>query len=173
MLLSAEKQSSTAAEKSEEELIAQLITQQRFADAYLLLQKEAADSTVTQYNLSLCYYSAGKYREAILSLDKAQQLFPVNAGQTKPFADSFYTAMLAQQNQLDRHYQPISQKYINLMAPVVADAIIRLKTDCWLQMGHYNKVVELATPLAYKNYRNISEALAIAKQNLEKHEHRI
>ncbi|RFZ95626.1 hypothetical protein D0C36_08945 [Mucilaginibacter conchicola] len=156
--------------KSETELIATLISQSRYAEAYLLLKNEATDNTATQYNLALCLYWAGSYREALMSLDKAQLFMPVNtgSGKTNPATDSFYKAIREKQNGLDDHRNPVTQKNIELTTQMVADGIVRLKTDCWLQLGEYARVIDIATPIAYKNYLNIFEALTIAKQHLNK-----
>ncbi|WDF53937.1 hypothetical protein [Mucilaginibacter sp. KACC 22063] len=154
--------------KSETELIAQLIGQSRFSEAYLLLKSEASDKTETQYNLALCYYWIANYREALICLDKAHLFMPVNHSKTNPVNDSFYKALREKQNDLDDHLLPITHKHVELTYPMVADGIVRLKTDCWLKLGEYQKVIDIATPIAYKGFKNINEAISIAKQNLKK-----
>jgi len=155
--------------KSEIELIAQLISQSRYAEAYQLLKAEVPDRTTTQYDLALCFCWIGSYREALMCLDKAQLFMPVmTVGKTNPSTDSFYKAIREKQNGLDDHRNPITQKNIELTTQMVADGIVRLKTDCWLQLGEYARVIDIATPIAHKDYLNITKALTIAKQHLNK-----
>jgi len=148
----------------EEALISLLITQSRYAEAYVLLQKETPGEPATQYNLALCHYWAGNYREALACLDKAQMSLPANSSPDNFRADQFYTAIRQRQNQLDDHRQGINKRYITLFGALVKDAIVRLKTDCWLQLGNYDQVKVVAAPLAHKNYKNITEALQAANQ---------
>lgn len=146
--------------------IARLINQSLYADAYVLLIKEAREQTVTQYNLALCFYHTGSYTEALLCLDKAQAYLPVNPNKNYPVTDAFHTAMLEDQHQLNDHLFALTAKHVQLLPQKIADSIIRLKTDCWMQLGNYAKVIEIATPVAYKQYGNITEALAVAKKHL-------
>ncbi|MBS7567049.1 tetratricopeptide repeat protein [Mucilaginibacter sp. Bleaf8] len=145
----------------EELFINHLITQSRYAEAYILLQKESPDEPATQYNLALCHYWAGNFREALVCLDKAQVTLPAVSGNAA--TDQFYTAIRKRQNQLDNHLQAITKKYIACFGVLTREAIVRLRTDCWLQLADFSKVIEVATPLANKNYKNISDALQIAK----------
>ncbi|EHQ24857.1 hypothetical protein [Mucilaginibacter paludis] len=148
---------------NEEALIIQLLSQSRYAEAYLLLQNEPPNIPSTQYNLALCHYWAGNYREALICLDKARVALPT--GNKHPYAlnNQFYTAILRQQNKLDDHRQAITKGYVSLFSVWVHDSIIRLQTDCWLQLGDFSKVIEVAAPIAHKNYQNVADALQKAK----------
>ncbi|CAM3823563.1 tetratricopeptide repeat protein [Mucilaginibacter galii] len=146
----------------EEALIIDLIGQMRYAEAYLLLKKELPHEPSTQYNLALCHYWAGNYQEALICLDKAKTALPRNAGDPMLQNDQFYSVMSQKQNQQEEYLKPISKKFTNLFGVSTNDAIIRLKTDCWLQLGNFSKVIEIATPIASKNYKNIADALQVA-----------
>ncbi|MCD8739154.1 hypothetical protein LT679_00955 [Mucilaginibacter roseus] len=165
MLLGADNSSNKIRQNSEGELICQLINAACFADAYLLLQAEPPDWPATQYNLALCYYSAAHYHEALACVEKARMLLPVFQSKLNRDNDSFYKTMRGKQNQLDDYKQALNAKRIELLPVQVADAIVRLKTDCWLQLKDYARVIEAATPMAYKNYLNITEALNVARNN--------
>lgn len=149
---------------NEEALIIVLLTQGRYAEAYALLMKESPDEPSTQYNLALCHYWAAQYQEALICLDRAQMTLPPRSNNNKAY-NQFYAAILENQNQLDDHLHAITKKYIVLFEILTRDAILRLKTDCWLKLGNFSKVIETATPIAHKNYKNIAEALQIAKNH--------
>lgn len=165
MLLGANNNLSTTRGSSEEELICRLIDAGCFADAYLLLQAEQPDLPATQFNLALCYYSVECYKEALACAEKARVLLPVFQSKPNRDNDVWYKTMRDNQNQLSNYKQALSSRYIELLPILVADAIVRLKTDCWLQLKDYARVIETATPIAYKNYLNITEALNVARKN--------
>jgi tetratricopeptide (TPR) repeat protein len=75
--------------ESEEVLIALLLTQKRYAEAYLLLQKESPNEPSTQYNMALCNYHACNYQQALFNLDKALSVLPVNKVLTNNIRISF------------------------------------------------------------------------------------
>jgi len=166
MLLNSNQVEINRTYKSEDTFIAGLIGQSRYTEAYRLLKNEAADKTETQYNLALCFYWIGCYREALMSLDRAQRFMPVTAGKTNPAADNFYKALREKQNQLNDHHCPITQKHVEMTPQLVTDGIMRLKTDCWLQLEEYGEVINIATPMIYKNYSNVTSALAAAKKQI-------
>jgi len=62
----------------------------------------------------------------------------------------------------------MTEAYIKNFPELASDAIVRLKTDCWLQLGNYEKVIAVATPIAHKGYRNITDALLIANTSNDK-----
>jgi hypothetical protein len=74
--------------------------------------------------------------------------------------------MRQQQNQQEDHLHAITKKYIASFDVLTRDAIVRLRIDCWLHLGEYAKVIELGTPVEHKNYKNIAEALIIAKNHI-------
>ncbi len=160
----------THQQRSEAEFIAILIGQNRYAEAYVLLKAESVELVTTQYNLALCHYFAGNYREALLCLDKAQMLLQPDTPKTNLHIDGFYKAIRERQNQVDDHHRPIIQRHVALTAHDVADGIIRLKTDCWLQLGDYARVIDTAARLAYKNYANITAALSTARKKVKRNE---
>lgn len=166
MLLGATDNKSHQRNSNNEDFICNLMNSNRYAEAYELLKAEPAEQTTTQFNLALCHFWVENYREALICLDRAQMLLP--AGDVKPNlnTDSFYKAIRNKQNQLNDHQQPINQKQVRLLVVTVADAIVRLKIDCWLQFKEYARVIDTATPIAYKNYQNITEALNTAQKNI-------
>lgn len=166
MLLGATDNKAHQRNSSNEDFICNLMSNNRYAEAYELLKAEPAEQTSTQFNLALCHFWVENYREALICLDRAQMLLPAGAAKPNLNTDGFYKAIRNKQNQLNDHQQPISQKHITLLATTVTDAIVRLKTDCWLQLKEYAWVIDIATPIAYKNYQNITEALNIAQQNI-------
>ncbi|QXV65648.1 hypothetical protein FPZ42_14300 [Mucilaginibacter achroorhodeus] len=150
------------------DFIVQLISQSKYAEAYQLLKAEPTDKPTTHYNLALCFYWTGNYREALIYLDKAQMFLPAGTIRSKQLIDEFYKNLRDKQNQLNDHQTAITDQYLHAFPEMVADGIIRLKTDCWLQLKEFAIVVETATPIAYKQYRNITEALTTAKEKLKK-----
>lgn len=152
--------------QTEENFICQLISENRIAEAYTLLKRESANLPATQFNLALCFYWVENYKEAIACLDRAFAQLPAGMDNSNFNADQNDNAIRNRQNQTDSHRLPLTQKYISLFNAMVRDAIIRLKTDCWLQLGDFAKVIETAAPLTHKNYRNINEALQLAKNKL-------
>jgi predicted Zn-dependent protease len=99
---------------SEEAFIIQLIGQQRYAEAYILLKKEPPSEPSVQYNLALCHYWAQNYQEALLSLDKIMINLP--AGYKDAPHDPFYAIIRERQNQEDEHLQAISKKHVPFLA---------------------------------------------------------
>lgn len=144
-----------------EPLIILLILQQRYAEAYELLLNQPQNQTATLYNMALCLHWNGNYQEALTRLESIQPIQHVNSG--KPLNTNIgYKEIRSKQNQTDDYLQGINEVYIKSFPVLVQDAIIRLKTDCWLQLGNYAKVIAVATPIAQKGYKNITDALKIA-----------
>lgn len=160
MLLGTTAPHNTAAPETEA-LIIQLLLQQRYAEAYELLDRQQPAQRAALYNMALCLHWSGNHREALSRLEKIQLARPVgNSAQLE--ADSDYKQIKSKQNETDDHLQGMSEAYINCFPALAQEAIVRLKTDCWLQLGNYAKVIAVATPIAHKGYRNITEALQLA-----------
>lgn len=153
-------------EGAEELLIINLIGQGRYAEAYMLLKTETPQRPAGMFNLAVCFYWLGSYRETLVCLDKARMLMPIDQGGIRLNSDNFYKAIREKQNLADEYKLPITSKYIALFGGLAKDNITRLKTDCWLQLEVYQKVIEVATPIAHKNYKNIDDALQIAKERI-------
>ncbi|MBE9585132.1 hypothetical protein IM792_11785 [Mucilaginibacter sp. JRF] len=154
------------ATNTDEVLITHLLTQGRYAEAYALLKRAPTNEASTWYNLALCCYWLNNYRQTIMCLDHAQAQLPVTNNRGVQHTDELHKALSDKQNQTNDHLQSISKKYVAQFTGEVHDAIVRLKTDCWLLLGEYARVIELASPIAYKNYRNVNDALQIAKNKL-------
>ncbi len=143
-----------------EAFVLQLLLQQRYAEAYELLVNYPA-STFALYNMALCLRWSGDYQEALNRLEAIRLVPHTNSG-NKPDAGRIYKQIRTRQNQTDDYLQGISEAYIKSFHALVHDAIVRLKTDCWLQLGNYAKVIAVATPIAHKGYKNITDALKLA-----------
>ncbi len=144
-----------------ESLIIQLLLQQRYAEAYELLIGQQSAPTAALYNMALCLHWSGNYQEALSRLEKIQ-LAPQVSSANQLNTNSDYKGIKSKQNQTADYLQGITEVYIKNFPALVHDAIIRLKTDCWLQLGDYAKVMAIAQPIAHKNYKNITDALILA-----------
>lgn len=144
-----------------ESLTIQLLLQQRYAEAYELLSNQQPSPTAALYNMALCLHWSGNYQEALNRLERIQLAPNVSKG-NQLNTDSNYQEIKSKQNQTDDHLHGISEVYIKNFPALVHDAIVRLKTDCWLQLGNYEKVITIATPIAHKGYKNITDALKLA-----------
>ena len=142
-------------------LVIQLILQQRFAEVYELLVKQQHPKTASIYNMALCLHWSGNYQEALSRLESIQ-LTPNLSDGNRFNANEDYKKIKDKQNQTNHHLQGISEMYIKSFPTLAYDAIIRLKTDCWLGLKNYAKVVAIATPVAHKGYKNILDALNLA-----------
>ena len=144
-----------------EPLVIQLLSQKRYAEVYELLNNQKSNSTAALYNLALCLEWSGRYQEALSKLESIQ-LAPQTSHSTQLNSSGDYLAIKTKQNQTADYLQGISEMYVKVFPVMVHDAIIRLKTDCWLQLGNYPKVIAIATPIAHKGYQNITDALKVA-----------
>ncbi|WP_345950011.1 hypothetical protein ABDD95_00870 [Mucilaginibacter sp. PAMB04274] len=143
-----------------ETFILQLLLQQRYAEAYELLVKQPVQ-TAALYNTAICLHWSGDYQEALNRLEKIQ-LAPHMSSGNQLNTENICKQIRNKQNQTDDFLQGISEAYIKSFPALVHDAIIRLKTACWLQLGSYEKVIAIATPIAHKGYKNITDALKLA-----------
>ncbi|QJD97218.1 hypothetical protein HH214_15745 [Mucilaginibacter robiniae] len=144
-----------------ESLIIQLLLQQRYAEAYELLINQQPVQTAALYNTALCLHWSGNYQEALSRLERIQLTQQVSNGNQLQ-ADSGYKAIKNKQNQTNDYLHGISEVYIKSFPVLVHDNIVRLKTDCWLQLGNYAKVIAIATPIAHKRYKDVTDALKLA-----------
>jgi tetratricopeptide (TPR) repeat protein len=144
-----------------ESLIIQLILQQRYAEAYELLINQQPSPTSALYNMALCLHWSGNYQEALNRLESIKLVSQVS-NENRLNTNTVYKEIKSKQNQTDDYLHGISEVYIKSFPASAHDAIIRLKTDCWLHLGNYTKVIAMATPIAHKGYKNISEALKVA-----------
>ncbi|AMR34008.1 hypothetical protein A0256_22435 [Mucilaginibacter sp. PAMC 26640] len=143
-------------------LVLQLILQQRYAEVYQLLNKQQSPQASTLYNMALCLHWSGNYQGALNRLENIRLAQQVN-GISQLNTNSDYQEIRNRQNQTDDYLHGMSEAYIQSFPVLVSDAILRLKTDCWLQLGNYAKVIAVATPIAHKGYKNITEALKLAE----------
>ena len=150
-----------------ESLIIQLMLQHRYAEAYELLINQQPASTAGRYNLAICLHWSGNFQAALIKLESIQ-LGPHVSNSNQPNMNGDYKEIKSKQNKSDDHLHGISESYIESFPALFHDAIIRLKTDCWLQLGNYAKVVAIATPMVQKGYKNITDALKIAETGNDK-----
>lgn len=152
------------ADPATESLVLQLMMQQRYAEAYGLLQDGQPADIVVLYNSALCLHWSGNYQEALNRLEKIQLSSP--ADHRAPLdSDQHYREIRARQNQIKDYLQGISSLYVKSFPTLVREAVIRLKTDCWLKLGDYPKVIAVAKPFAHKKYQDITDALTVANTN--------
>ena len=144
-----------------ESLIIQLILQQRYAEAYEILINQQSAQTSALYNMALCLRWSGNYEEALKKLESIQQTPQLSNG-SKLHTDSHYQRIKSKQNQTEDYLQGISESYVKNFPAMVYDAIVRLKTNCWLNLSNYTKVIAVATPITHKGYKDITDALKIA-----------
>lgn len=149
---------------ADEPMMMQLILQQRYAELYQLLIGQQPIKNSSLYNLALCLHWSGNYKGAIGKLETIHiTQSPHTFSQNMPDANREYVEIRNKQNQTNDHLLGISDGYLTHFPDLVQDAIIRLKTDCWLQLGDYAKVIATATPIAHKGYKNINDAIRIAQ----------
>ncbi|MDT3405587.1 hypothetical protein [Mucilaginibacter terrae] len=151
---------------SEEAFIVQLINHERYTEAYGLLLKEQPGNPATYFNTALCLYWVQNYSAALQFLDKADMALQGMANLSAQPPDAVYQSIINKQNQTNDHFIPVDKKYVLLFGNRFRDAIVRLKTDCWLQLNEWGRVIETATPLRHKNYGNITYALQTAQNKL-------
>ncbi|MVN91933.1 hypothetical protein [Mucilaginibacter aquatilis] len=156
-------------QQSQEDFIVRLIDKGRFSEAYQLLKTEPDHITSTHFNTALCLFGSKNYKDALISLDRALATL-----QNKPSlhhqTDANYQSIVNAQNQTDDHLIAVDTKYVSLFTERFKDAVVRLKTDCWLELGEWNRVVETASHIQFKKYRNIDNALQIAHNILDNNE---
>lgn len=141
-----------------ESLVIQLMLQQRYAESYELLVKQQKPQASAVYNLALCLHWSGNYEAALNQLDKVQ--FSPHPNRTgPPPTDANYNLIRNKQNEYHDYLQGVTEAYVQSFPVLFSDAIIRLKTDCWLQLRNYPKVISVAKPIAFKGYKNIADAL--------------
>jgi hypothetical protein len=145
-----------------EEFIIQLLSQQRYAEVYALLSNQQLTQTSSLYNLALCLHWAGSYSEALNQLDSIK-LAPQLNSRDQYQTDTTYKLIKSKQDLTSDYLQGITEAYLKTFPALVQDAIIRLKTDCWLQLGNYAKVIVIATPIVHKGYKDIADALKLAE----------
>jgi hypothetical protein len=160
MLLGSTANSNITSDK--ESFVIQLFLQQRYAEVYEVLNDQQSSQTSVLYNKALCLRWSGNYQAALNQLESIKLAPQLNNG-SKFNATIEYNGIRGKQNQTDDYLQGITEAYVEAFPVLVHDCIVRLKTDCWLQLGNYAKVIAIATPIAHKGYRNITDALKLSK----------
>ena len=151
----------------EESFIIQLMLQKCYAQVYELLMHQQSTQASSLYNMALCLHWSGNYEEALIRLGNIRLTTPM-ANHDKLTTDIYLKAITDKQNQTDDYLYGMTETYIKNFPELASDAIVRLKTDCWLQLGNYNKVIAIATPIAHKGYQNITDALQLANTENDK-----
>jgi len=146
-----------------EQLVVQLMMQNRYAEAYELLINQNPKTTASLYNQALCLHWSGNYQDALQRLESIQPERKTMMEQ-KPNSDHLNAAIRKKQNLTDDYLNVITEGFTANFPVSVQDAVIRLKTDCWLQLGEFSKVITIATPIEHKQYKNIEDALKIARE---------
>ncbi len=160
MLLGTTAQQNTS--QDTEPLIIQLLLQQRYAEAYLLMngQRQVSENSAI-YNTALCLYWGGNYHESLKRLESIQ--FKPQVQSAPEPNDHLYQQISINQKQTNDHLQGITEAYLKNFPGLFHDAVVRLKVDCWSHLGDHARVIALATPIAHKKYQNIIDALTKAQ----------
>ncbi|MCC8173924.1 MAG: hypothetical protein LIO65_05980 [Odoribacter sp.] len=157
----------SSAQSIDEAFVLSLIVKQQYAEAYSILSVSEKLNKAGLYNLALCLIYAEQYP---LALSKLEELTPVR---TTP---SFYhpgkeeevkKSISIKQNRTNSYKSPIDSKYTDKFPDILEESALRLKIDCYLTMGHWNKIIETAPLLRNKNYENVETALQEAQNNLK------
>ncbi|MFC4209733.1 hypothetical protein ACFOWA_00985 [Pedobacter lithocola] len=143
-------------------LITQLMMQQRYKEVYELLSSQKSPQTAALYNMAICLHWSGNYQGALNRLDSIR-LAPQINNLSQSTTNSDYHGIMHKQNQTNDYLNGMSEAYIKYFPVLAHDAIVRLKTDCWLKLRDYPKVIAIATPIAHKAYRDIIDALKLAE----------
>lgn len=165
MLLGSERNSSSTPTHLNENLVVLLLNQGRYAEAYTILNQDAASGITVFFNLALCHFWAEDYDEALHCLDRIEPLAKWREGDNI-VQDAAYHKIEIKQRGTNDHLEGLSNDYLKLFGVKVRDHLIRLKTDCWIALGNYSKVIETATPIEHKGYLNIVYALKTAREKL-------
>jgi|GEM_PF-2412573 len=142
-------------------LIIQMMLQQRYKETYELLSTQKSTQSAALYNTALCLHWSENYQDALTRLDSIRLTLQIN-NFSQSIANSDYHGIIKKQNQTDDFLNGMSEAYIKHFPVLAHDAVVRLKVDCWLKLGNFPKVIAIATPIAHKGYRDITDALKLA-----------
>lgn len=140
-------------------LCAALITDGRLLEAWTLMEAIPGETILLLFNKALCLIETRNYAQAIPLLERAFTLLTPQKTGITPSTSPEAEAMRQKQNNKDTHRQPVTPRYAELFPHLLKDSVLRLMVDCYLALGNTAKVIEIATPLKSKGYRNILEAL--------------
>lgn len=144
---------------------AQLIEKYQYEEAWTLLNSLEKESIPLLFNKAICLYDARQNETILRLLDRAWTLLGLlNNGGMKPAGSPELTAIRDVQKSLLTYLTPITFRYIESFPHLLKDSILRLMVDIHLELDNKAKVIELATPLLSKGYRNIIEAIEKVKQ---------
>jgi len=132
-------------------LVIQLLLQKRYAEAYDCLIGQQPLQNAALYNMALCLHWAGNYESALSKLENIQ-LAPQLYNGNKLNGNGEYVEIRNKQNETNDYLHGLTEVYIKAFPSLAHDAVIRLKTDCWLKLRNYDKVRAIATPIASKGY---------------------
>jgi hypothetical protein len=144
-----------------ESLVIQLLLQNRYAEAYELLISQIPMSTSSSYNIALCLFWGGNYPEALKHLNSIQ-IDRLRGNEPELQTDPAHNEIRNKQNQTNDYLNGMSESYAVTFPGYFQDAIVRLKTDCWVQLKDFAKVITIASPISNKGYKNINDALLLA-----------
>lgn len=142
-------------------LIIQFLLQHRYAEAYNLAIRQGQKNDSMRYNIALCLHWSGNYEEAIKQLDAISQAPSLNTIQENQLGSDF-KGIVEKQKQTSDYLHGMSESYIAHFPELFREAIIRLKTDCWIQLQDFAKVIATARPIQHRGYKNIIDALKTA-----------
>lgn len=143
-----------------DKFISELILQNRYYEAHLLLAGLKEDKAWVVYNRALTLIRIEKYEQAIDKLDIIQSLLPL--AKMEAAEDDATRAFATEDAARDNHLLPIDNRYAATFPRIVKNNVLRLKIDCYAATGQWNKVTQTAAQLGSRRYGNVEKALAKA-----------
>lgn len=142
---------------------AQLIERQQYEEAWIRMDTLERESIPLLYNKALCLRDVYHYEATITLLDRASALLIPYERTPIPVETQVLKAIREKQKNRETYLHPITFRYVDLFPHQLRDSILRFMTDTYLALGNTAKILEIATPLQSKGYRNIIEALKTIK----------
>ncbi|MCD8043116.1 MAG: hypothetical protein LUH10_08625 [Tannerellaceae bacterium] len=144
-----------------------LITNNQYTEAYTLLSGCNQLTIAGSYNLILCLIQAEEYTQAILKADEVLRLIQTRVPQTNRNENETVKMLRTKQCRLDTHRAAVTLEYVKTFPGILRESVLRLKIDCYRATGNWNKVIETASQLICKEYKNVETALQEAENKLK------
>ncbi|HJD92934.1 MULTISPECIES: hypothetical protein [Bacteroides] len=138
--------------------IIRLMDLNQYAEAYQLLISLTNPSVSNLYNIALCLFKSRDYAGCIIQLEKIESKLQVNRYHSLN-TNQEYNRILNIQRAIDTHLNAISNFYVEHFSHILYDSILRLRVDSWAQLKRWDKVLQIATKLQFKEYDNINRAI--------------
>jgi len=134
-----------------------------YEEAWTLLDSMQPESIPQLYNKAICLYDARDNETILRLLDRAWTLLQqLDGGLQSPRSPQIDAIREIQKDALT-YLQPVTLEYTQMFPHILKESILRLMVDSWSELGNNAKVLQIATPLASKGYRNIHQAIEKTK----------